>query len=550
MGTHPIFESDFDCLTELRKMAAIKNLNPKAEIAKSHQALAINIGAARGLRDVMKTNLGPKGTMKMLVSGAGDIKLTKDGNVLLNEMQIQSPPAALIGKCATALDDTVGDGTSQLICFIGELLKQADGYIADGVHPRLINDGFRLASDQAKKAIEKLSVAKEMSRDVLLQVARTSLRTKLDAELADKLTEAIVDAVMAIKQEGEEINLHMVEIMEMQHRSALDTQLIRGLVMDHGARHPDMPKRSENCHILTANVSLEYEKTEVNSGFFYKTAEEREKLVKAERAFTDARVQKIIDFKKQVCKDGEGFILINQKGVDPISLDALARENIVALRRAKRRNMERLALACGGSACNSVDDLTPDVLGKAGLVYEAVLGENKFTFVEDCVDPRSVTLLIRGPNRHTISQIKDAIRDGLRAVKNAIDDGRVVPGAGAFEIAASEKINDYAKTVKGRESLGVKAFADALLIVPKTLATNSGHTAMDVVVTLAQETRLNGTPMGLDLETGEALIPEDSGIWDNYCVKKQILDNATVISEHFLLIDEIMRAGLATLKGQ
>merc|ERR1712226_707203 len=550
MGTHPIFESDFDCLTELRKMAAIKNLNPKAEIAKSHQALAINIGAARGLRDVMKTNLGPKGTMKMLVSGAGDIKLTKDGNVLLNEMQIQSPPASLIAKCATALDDTVGDGTSQLVCFIGELLKQADGYIADGVHPRLINDGFRLASDQAKKAIEKLSVAKEMSRDVLLQVARTSLRTKLDAELADKLTEAIVDAVMAIKQEGEEINLHMVEIMEMQHKSAMDTQLIRGLVMDHGARHPDMPKRSENCFILAANVSLEYEKTEVNSGFFYKTAEEREKLVKAERAFTDARVQKIIDFKKQVCKDGEGFILINQKGVDPISLDALARENIVALRRAKRRNMERLALACGGSASNSVDDLTPDVLSKAGLVYEAVLGENKFTFVEDCVDPRSVTLLIRGPNRHTISQIKDAIRDGLRAVKNAIDDGRVVPGAGAFEIAASEKINDYAKTVKGRESLGVKAFADALLIVPKTLATNSGHTAMDVVVTLAQETRLNGTPMGLDLETGEALIPEDSGIWDNYCVKKQILDNATVISEHFLLIDEIMRAGLATLKGQ
>jgi len=531
-------------------MAAIKNLNPKAEIAKSHQALAINIGAARGLRDVMKTNLGPKGTMKMLVSGGGDIKLTKDGNVLLNEMQIQSPPASLIAKCATALDDTVGDGTSQLVCFIGELLKQADGFIADDVHPRLITDGFRLASKKAQEVLDEVSQKMEMTRERLLEVARTSLRTKLDSDLAEKLTECIVDAVLAIRKEGEEINLHMVEIMEMQHKSAMDTQLIRGLVMDHGARHPDMPKRSENCFILAANVSLEYEKTEVNSGFFYKTAEEREKLVKAERAFTDARVQKIIDFKKQVCKDGEGFILINQKGIDPISLDALARENIVALRRAKRRNMERLALACGGSACNSVDDLKPDDLGRAGLVYEAVLGENKFTFVEDCNDPRSVTLLIRGPNRHTISQIKDAIRDGLRAVKNAIDDGRVVPGAGAFEISASEKINDFAKTVKGRESLGVKAFAEALLIVPKTLATNSGHTAMDVVVNLTQETRLNGKPMGLDLETGEALIPEDSGIWDNYCVKKQILDNATVISEHFLLIDEIMRAGLATLKGQ
>lgn len=531
-------------------MAAIKNLNPKAEIAKSHQALAINIGAARGLRDVMKTNLGPKGTMKMLVSGAGDIKLTKDGNVLLNEMQIQSPPAMLIAKCATALDDTVGDGTSQLICFIGELLKQADGYIADNVHPRLINDGFRKASKKVQEVLEEMSVKKDMNREILLEVARTSLRTKLDAELSEKLTECIVDAVLSIKKEGEDINLHMVEIMEMQHKSAMDTQLIKGLVMDHGARHPDMPKRSENCFILAANVSLEYEKTEVNSGFFYKTADEREKLVQAERAFTDARVKKIIDFKKQVCKDGEGFILINQKGIDPISLDALARENIVALRRAKRRNMERLALACGGSACNSVDDLEPSVLGKAGLVYEAVLGENKFTFVEDCAEPASVTLLIRGPNRHTISQIKDAIRDGLRAVKNAIDDGRIVPGAGAFEVYAHQKINEYAKTVKGRESLGVKAFADALLVVPKTLAHNCGHDPMDVVVKLAQETELNQEPMGLDLETGEALIPGDSGIWDNYCVKKQIIDSATVISEHFLLIDEIMRAGLATLKGQ
>ncbi|CBY22872.1 unnamed protein product [Oikopleura dioica] len=534
-------------------MAAIKNLNPKAELARNHQALAINISAARGLRDVMKTNLGPKGTMKMLVSGAGDIKLTKDGNVLLNEMQIQSPPAMLIAKCATALDDTVGDGTSQLICFIGELLKEADSHIADGVHPRLINDGFRLASVEAKKALEDIAEKRDIDRDLLLQVARTSLRTKLDADLAEKLTEAVVDAILAIKKGDEEVNLHMVEIMEMQHRSAMDTQLIKGLVLDHGARHPDMPKRSEKCYILAANVSLEYEKTEVNSGFFYKTAEEREKLVKAERAFTDQKVQKIIDFKKQVCKDdGEGessFILINQKGIDPISLDALAKENIVALRRAKRRNMERLALACGGHCMNSVDDMTPDCLGKAGLVYEAVLGENKFTFVEDCVNPQSVTLLIRGPNRHTIAQIKDAIRDGLRSVKNCIDDKRVVPGAGAFEVACHQRLIEYSKTVTGRQALGVRAYADALLVVPKTLAINSGHDAMDVVVTLQQETRMNNVPMGIDLETGEAQIPGDSGIWDNFCVKKQILDSATVISEHFLLIDEIMRAGLATLKA-
>ncbi|GFQ93414.1 t-complex protein 1 subunit zeta [Trichonephila clavata] len=215
----------------------------------------------------------------------------------------------------------------------------------------------------------------------------------------------------------------MVEIMQMKHKTDMDTALVRGLVLDHGARHPDMKKKVEDAYILTCNVSLEYEKTEVNAGFFYKTAEEREKLVNAERAFITERVKNIIKLKKQVC-DGtnKGFVVINQKGIDPMSLDLLCKEGIVALRRAKRRNMERLTLACG-EAVNSVDDLTPECLGEAGIVYEHVLGEDKFTFVEDLKNPLSVTILIKGPNNHTIMQIKDAVYDGLRAVKNAIEDG-------------------------------------------------------------------------------------------------------------------------------
>merc|ERR1719412_2921932 len=212
-----------------------------------------------------------------------------------------------------------------------------------------------------------------------------------------------------------------------------------------------MPKRSENCHILTANVSLEYEKTEVNSGFFYKSAEEREKLVAAERAFTDEKAKKIVELKKKVC-DGtdKTFVVVNQKGIDPFSLDAFAKEGIMGLRRAKRRNMERLALACGGVAMNSVEELEPSCLGQAGVVYEHVLGENKFTFVEECKNPLSVTVLMKGPNKHTLNQIKDAVRDGLRAVKNAIDDDCVVPGAGAFEVAAHAALKKYLETVKGR----------------------------------------------------------------------------------------------------
>ncbi|CAH2051886.1 unnamed protein product, partial [Iphiclides podalirius] len=531
-------------------MAAISLLNPKAEFARAAQALAVNISAARGIQDVMKTNLGPKGTMKMLVSGAGDIKITKDGNVLLHEMQIQHPTASLIARASTAQDDATGDGTTSTVLLIGELLKQAEIYIGEGLHPRIITEGYDVARNKALEVLESMKIPIEIKRENLLDVARTSLKTKVHANLAEVLTDACVDAVLAIRTPNKPIDLHMVELMEMKHKTATETTLIRGLVMDHGARHPDMPKRVENAYILTCNVSLEYEKTTVNSGFFYKTAEDREKLVAAEREFIDQRVKKIIALKKKVC-DGTNktFVVINQKGIDPLSLDAFAKEGIIALRRAKRRNMERLALACGGSAMNSVDDLNEDCLGYAGLVYEHILGEEKYTFVEECKNPQSVTILIKGPNKHTLTQIKDAVRDGLRAINNAIEDKAVIPGAGSFETKANLELQKYKDSVKGKARLGIQAYAEALLIIPKILAVNSGYDAQDTIVKLQEESRLSPDPIGLDLSTGEAIKPADLGILDNYIVKKQILNSCSVIASNLLLVDEIMRAGMSSLKG-
>ncbi|CAB3995877.1 T-complex 1 subunit zeta-like [Paramuricea clavata] len=245
-------------------MAAIQTLNPKAEFARAAAALQVNTSAAIGLQNVLKTNLGPKGTMKMLVSGSGDIKITKDGNVLLNEMQIQHPTASLIAKVATAQDDITGDGTTSNVLIIGELLKQADLYISEGLHPRIVTEGFDLAKVKALEVLEEIKVKREMDRDTLINVAKTSLRTKVHSKLADVLTEAIVDAVLAIRQAGQEIDLHMVEIMEMMHKSDADTKLVRGLVMDHGARHPDMKKKVTDAYILTCNVSMEYEKSSDN----------------------------------------------------------------------------------------------------------------------------------------------------------------------------------------------------------------------------------------------------------------------------------------------
>lgn len=331
-------------------------------------------------------------------------------------MQIQHPTASLIARASTAQNDITGDGTTSTVLLIGELLKQADVYIAEGLHPRLVTEGFNTAKNKTLELLDEMKIPMEAKREPLLDVARTALKTKIHPKLAEKLTEICVDAVLNIKQDDEPIDLHMVEIMEMQHRTAADTTLVKGLVLDHGSRHPDMPKRLENAYILTCNVSLEYEKSEVrkklckhihdvinclklcnsflkfilmektfffnliflflqvNSGFFYKTAEEREKLVIAEREFIDNRVKKVIELKRKICEGtNKTFVLINQKGIDPPALDALAKEGIMALRRAKRRNMERLCLACGGQAMNSFDELTVDNLGYAGLVYEHVL---------------------------------------------------------------------------------------------------------------------------------------------------------------------------------
>lgn len=276
-----------------------------------------------------------------------------------------------------------------------------------------------------------------LNHELLSSVARTSLRTKVNKVLADKITGIVTDAVTTIHKPDQQIDLFMIEVMAIQQNTECDSRLVKGLVLDHGARHSEMPKNLKNAFILTCNVSLEKEKPVQDVVADYKTAAEREEFANQERKYIDDRLARIIALKREVCDtEDKTFVIVNQKGIDPASLTVLAREGILALRRAKRRNMERLTLACGGVAVNSVEDLSKEVLGFANSVYEHSVGEEKYTFVEGVKNPFSVTILIKGPNKYSILQMKDAIRDGIRAVKNTIEDGHVLPGAGAFEVAA------------------------------------------------------------------------------------------------------------------
>ena len=581
-------------------MSAIHSLNPEAEHVRQGQALLVNIQAAKDLMEVMKTGLGPNGTQKMLVSGGGEIKITKDGAILLSEMRINIPTAALIARTATAQDTMTGDGTTKCILLIGELLEQAQRYIREGVHPRVIVEGLEQAKDIMLQYMDKVklplkTVAEINGKDinwVLEQVAYSAISTKLSSDLARHLAKICSEAVRTIQVSSDaaiklndennktlseaakevaatpedidkQIDLHMVEILAMMHRSCKDTRLVKGLVLDHGTRHADMKKRLKNAYILCCNISFEYEKTEINSVLAYSNAAQRDALIASERQYVNERCQAIIDLKNKVCGEhgekGRDFFLLTLKGIDLPSLDAFAAAGISAVRRAKRRNLERIARACGGHSVNTVEGLDESCLGFASDIHEEYLGEDVYTFIEGVERPFSCTILIKGPAKYDLIQIKDACRDGLRAVRNALVDGCVLSGAASFECGASAELQRRRMTVGERSKLGVQTYSEALLVIPKILATNSGLDAHEALIKLqdgqslaiadsekSEKKKDSVCPeahVGIDITNPGIIDPIKVGVFDGYSVEKQLIQSSTTIACQLLLVDELLKAG-------
>ncbi|KMZ92228.1 T-complex protein 1, zeta subunit [Plasmodium vivax Mauritania I] len=535
---------------------SIHLLNKKADSLRSTNVLLTNINASKGMYDIIKSNLGPKGSYKMLVSSSGAIKITKDGNVLLNEMMIQHPTASMLSRICSSIDETLGDGSSSNLIVATSLIYLSEKYILyESIHPRIITQGFDQAKAILLDVLESMkipiNVKEHFDKELLYNVAKTCVRTKLPIVLADKLADDLVESIKIIYSPEKQIDLHMVEVVDVKKNMSINTKLVRGMVLDHGCRHPNMPNKLTKCFTLVLNVSLEYEKSEVFSSFVYSTAEDRDKLVASERKFTDDKVKKIIELKKSLIErkfketnEMYNFAVFNQKGIDPISLDLLAKENIMALRRIKRRNLERIVLCCGGNACNNVYDLSEEDVGFAGLVYEICINDEKYTFIEDVVNPKSCTLYIQAPNDYTIKQIKDAIRDGLRSIKNCIEDQCVISGAGSFEIAAYCKLKEEEKKIRGKQKFSFDVYANSLLNIPKILLENSGLDIHETLFNAIDKYMADQSePLGVDLDTGEPIVAHLKGIYDNYCVKKQIISIATAISQQILLVDEIIRAG-------
>jgi len=495
--------------------------------------------AARIIAEVLRTTLGPRGMDKMLIDSLGDITITNDGAAILDEIDVQHPAAKMMVEVAKTQDDEVGDGTTTAVILAGELLRRAEELLNQNIHPTVIVGGYRKAVQKAIKILDKVGITVDLEdRETLKRVAMTSMASKAVGVARDHLAEIAIDAVKQIAEKRGErriADIDNIQIIKKEGKSLFDTQLIRGIIVDKEAVHPGMPKRIENAKIALLNCPLEIEKTEFN-------AEIRIRDPTQIKAFLDKETRMLKEMVEKIKASG-AKVLFCQKGIDDMAQHFLAKEGIIAARRVKQSDMEKLARATGGKIITNLDDLKSKDMGKAGLIEERKVSEDKMIFVEKCRDPHSVAILIRAGLERMVDEAERAMNDALSVVADVVEYNKIVAGGGAIEAEIARALRTYATKVGGREQLAVEAFANSIEIVPKTLAENAGLESIDILVGLrsAHEKR-KGHLMGVDVFTGKIADMYKNGVVEPLRVKEQAIKSATEVASMILRIDDVIAA--------
>jgi thermosome len=503
------------------------------------EAQRANIAAARAIAETLKTTLGPRGMDKMLVDSLGDVTITNDGAAILDEMDVQHPAAKMLVEIAKAQDEEVGDGTTTVVVLAGELLKKAEELMAKNIHPTVIIDGYGKALEFCQKELEKLSLPIGLQDEELLKlIAKTSMHAKVVSAARDYLAEL---AVKAIKQIVEERNgklvadVDQVQLIKKQGGSVVDTKLIQGIIVDKEVVHTGMPKRVEVAKIALLDCPLEVEKTEIDAEIRISDPAQMKAFIEEEEKILRGMVEKI--------KNVGANVVFCQKGIDDVAQHYLAKAGILAARRVKKSDVEKLARATGARIVTNIEDLTPNDLGYAELVEERKIADEKLIFVENCKNPRSVAILIRGGLEKFVDEAERALKDALSAVARAIEWGRYTPGGGAIEIELAKRLREYAAKVGGKEQLAIEAFASALESIPRTLAENGGHDPIDVMMALRAEHEKEGNYyVGVDVYTGKPVDMLKMGVIEPLAVKATALKAATEAAAMILRIDDVIAA--------
>ncbi len=507
--------------------------------SRGREAQHTNIMAAKIVAETVKSALGPKGMDKMLVDSFGDVTITSDGRTILDEMDIQHPAAKMMVEVSKTQDNEAGDGTTTAVVLAGELLSKAEELIGKNIHPTIIIDGYKKAAEKALEVLEKIAIpAGSETEEYLKKAAMTSMASKLVAEHREYLADLAVKAILAVAEKENEkykVDVDDVKVEKKPGESLRDTKLIQGIVLDKEVVHSGMPKRVENAKIALLDTPLEIEKTEFDAKINIESPEQMEAFLKQEEEMLRDMVEKIAAV-------GANVVLC-QKGIDDMAQHFLARKGILAVRRIKKSDIEKLAKATGGKVITNMDDMTPEDLGYASLVEERKIGDDKMTFIEGCKHPRAVTILIRGGTERIVDEAERSLHDALCVVRDIVEEPKVLAGGGAPELEISKMLKRYAETLPGREQLAVRSFAEALEAVPVTLTENAGLDPIDILSELRARHEKGGTWAGIEVHSGKVQDMTEAGVFEPLAVKKQIIKSATEAASMILKIDDVIAAG-------
>ena len=514
-------------------------LREGASRSRGREAQHANIMAAKIVAESVKSALGPKGMDKMLVDSFGDVTITSDGRTILSEMDIQHPAAKMMVEVSKTQDDEVGDGTTSAVIIAGELLSKAEDLIDKNVHPTVIIDGYRKAAEKALEILEKVAIpVKSNDRQWLKRVAITSMASKLVADHKEQLADIASQAVLHVAEKADKeykVDIDDIMVEKKPGESLTETKLINGIVVDKEVVHPGMPKRVEKAKIALLDTALEIEKTEFDAKINIESPEQMEAFLQQEEAMLKEMVEKI-------AKTGAN-VIIAQKGIDDLAQHFLARKQILAARRVKKSDMEKLSKATGGKIITNLDDVSGKDLGYAELVEERKIGDDKMTFIEGCKNPKSVAVLIRGGTERIVAEAERSIHDALCVGRDVVREPKIVAGGGSPELEVARALREYAQTLPGREQLAVSSYAEALEIVPLTLSENAGLDPIDIISELRARHEKGEQWAGVDVLEGKARNMEKVGVFEPLAVKKQIVKSATEASTMILKIDDVIASG-------
>ncbi len=505
------------------------------------EAQRTNIAVGYAVASIVRTTLGPKGMDKMLVSELGDIAITNDGATILEEMNVEHPVAKIMVEIAKTQDKEVGDGTTSAVIVAGDMLKNAGNLLDQGIPPASIIKGYEMARDKAIEVLNSMAGNLDIENEEKLErIAMISMGSKnIGSDLTKKHLSKL--AIQGLKQvsikTGNKVSIDrdFIKLEKKEGGSIEDTNFINGVLIDKEIAHPGMPKLMKNAAIALLDVALEIEKTETDARIEITSPEQMQAFLMQEEKMLKEMVDKIAKSKANVV-----FV---QKGIDDIAQHYLAKVGIIAVRRVKKSDMEKLGKATGAKLVTSLEDLTEKDLGFAGMVEERKISGEQMLFVEKCKDPKSVTIFIRGGTKQAIDEVERAMTDVIGALASAIESGKYVTGGGSIEMAVSIKLRDFATDVGGREQLAIQAFADSLEIIPKTLADSSGMDPIDTLVALrTKHKNKEGRNYGIDVYKNAIGDMEKLGVIEPLKVKIQAFSSATEASSSILRIDDMISA--------